>query len=127
MIKPYGQKPNLICSVIKVKKILLLSKKVLPKYKTLVNFKSHFCKIATSETVILVSSRNSKVFYTNIIADELPNLILGIVFPWRNLLLHWLLLKLHYTELLKRHIKNFIIYHVTIIQVRPDNRFIHWY
>ena len=40
----------------------------------------------TAETVILVFCRNSKVFYTNVVVGESSNLILGIVFPKRNLL-----------------------------------------
>ena len=37
--------------------------------------------------MILIFCRNSKVFYTNVVAEESRNLILGIVFPWKNLLL----------------------------------------
>ena len=52
----------------------------------------------TLENGISVLCRNSKVFYANVVVEESPNLILRIVFPCRNLLLRWLLLKLHCTE-----------------------------
>ena len=43
-------------------------------------------------------SWKSRVSHTNIVVEESTSVILGIVSPWRNLLLRRLFLKLHYTK-----------------------------